>query len=620
MKTQLLSLILLTSFISLAQQPYYNDVNLTLNGTALRDELASKITDTHVNFLSYTPGIWEASKSTDFDPNDPTNVFLIYGYEDGTDGDVTNDLKRNIEATGGANDGSDWNREHVYARSLGTPNLGLEGPGADAHHLRPSDVQRNSSRGNRKFADGNGTSGITAQGNWYPGDQWKGDVARMIMYMYLRYGSRALPSNVTVGTANSSDNNMIDVLLEWNAEDPVSRIEINRNNYHNSTEQYAQGNRNPFIDNPNLATQIWGGTAAEDRWNSTSSDTEAPTAPTNLNAITITSDNAIISWTASTDNIEVVRYDIFLDGTYINSSQTPSIEVSGLQPETQYDLQIFATDLAGNTSTGSTVLQFTTIVAPNFLINENFNSCSTVTPQFTAISELSNLDWECSTGVGENGTDAYRMNAFSAGSTVASVDWLITTNPINFDNTSNELLSLYTLSEFGNTELQLIYSTNYDGSANPSNFTWIPVPNITIPTHPDGSGTDDINSFTNIDISGISGTVYFGFKYDTNGGNATRWTVDNFQITGDNILSNLDILEDPFSVYPNPSFGTVFINVNHIPENVELRVFDSTGKLILITNIDKTSKHVMLPYLPKGMLFLELTSSKKKITKKIIVQ
>src|SRR5690606_41715169 len=45
----------------------------------------------------------------------------------------------------GGNTG-DWNREHTYAKSLGTPNLGEAGPGADAHHLRASDVQWNKDR------------------------------------------------------------------------------------------------------------------------------------------------------------------------------------------------------------------------------------------------------------------------------------------------------------------------------------------------------------------------------------------------------------------------------------------------------------------------------------------
>ena len=60
---------------------------------------------------------------------------------------------------------------------------------------------------------------------------------------------------------------MINLLLEWNADDPVSPYEDYRNNYlGNANNTYGQGNRNPFIDNPYLATLIWGGQNAEDRW------------------------------------------------------------------------------------------------------------------------------------------------------------------------------------------------------------------------------------------------------------------------------------------------------------------------------------------------------------------
>ena len=55
---------------------------------------------------------------------------------------------------------------------------------------------------------------------------------------------------------------MVDLLLQWNVDDPVSVLETNRNN----TIQTWQGNRNPFIDNPFIATKIWGGNAAEDPW------------------------------------------------------------------------------------------------------------------------------------------------------------------------------------------------------------------------------------------------------------------------------------------------------------------------------------------------------------------
>ncbi len=616
MKTNFFLMLMSIYYLGTAQQPYYNDVDLTKTGLELKDVLETKITETHTNFLSYTPGIWEASRITDEDPNDTNNVILIYGYENGTDGDVTNDISRGKNNNGG--DNGEWNREHTYARSLGTPNLGLEGPGADAHHLRPSDVQRNSNRSNRKFANGDGNSGTTAQGHWYPGDEWKGDIARMMLYMYVRYGDRALPSNVAVGNINSVDPNMIDVLLEWNAEDPVSRIEINRNNYHSTTDTYAQGNRNPFIDNPNLATQIWGGPAAENIWDNTPSDTEIPSTPANLSSVMIESNKITISWTEATDNIEVIRYDIFIDGNYVNSAINTIADITSLTPETTYDIQVFAIDLSENISAGSNLITVTTTAIPNFLINENFNDCNTVTNNFTSISEASDQDWTCDTDAGQDNSGGYQMNAFSNGSTLPSIDWLITTNPLDFDNTENELLSFYTRSEFGNTVLELLISSDYDGNGNPSNFNWTSVPNVIIPVHPSGNGNSDSNEFSNIDISTITGQVYVAFKYDTDDGNATRWTVDNFRITTDDLLTINEEFISEFKTYPNPSAdGSITINIPNRIDN-ELNIYDITGKRIISEkNIKETTQ---LFNLPKGMLLVEIISSQKSTTKKVIIR
>ena len=246
--------------------PYYNGFNWTLTGINLKDALATKIIATHTNFLVYTPGVWNALKIVDLDPTNTANVVLVYGWENGTDADATNDRTRDKNANSGTN--GDWNREHIYAQSLGSPDLGQIGPGADAHMLRACDVQRNATRGNRLYASGSGAASYSiGSNNWYPGDEWKGDVARILMYMYLHYGAQCLPTAVAVGSPVAVDTNMLDLLLQWNAEDPVSQYEDNRNTYMNNTNNtYAQGNRNPFIDNPYLATRIWGGPNAQNRW------------------------------------------------------------------------------------------------------------------------------------------------------------------------------------------------------------------------------------------------------------------------------------------------------------------------------------------------------------------
>lgn len=242
----------------LAQVPaYYNGVNFTLSGLALKSELADHITSTHTSPITYDQ-VWTVLQVSDLDPSNSADVLLAYGYND-ADGNVFNDRTR-IKTNYGGGSGQ-WNREHTFAKSLGNPDLGTSGPGSDAHNLRSSDVDMNNMRGNLLFADGSGNAG-TVGSEWYPGDEWKGDCARIIMYMYLRYGLQCRPYYCAVGTVNSVDANMVNLLLEWNVEDPVSQLEENRND----EIQSWQGNRNPFIDNPYLATKIWGGTPAVDTW------------------------------------------------------------------------------------------------------------------------------------------------------------------------------------------------------------------------------------------------------------------------------------------------------------------------------------------------------------------
>ena len=355
-----LFILLISSVTTFSQQTYYNDVNLNLTGTTLKEELATKIISTHTRFLFYDQ-IWDASKATDVNPNNNQEVVLIYGWENGTDADVTNDRTRGINNNSG--NVGDWNREHVYSQSLGTPPLSDEGPGSDAHHLRPADTQRNSSRNNRKFTAGSGFSGAQSNGGWYPGDEWKGDVARMMMYMYVRYDDRCLISNIGIGDNSNTPDDMIDLFLQWNAEDPVSEIEKQRNDYHeNLSNQNAQGNRNPFIDNPRLATRIWGGPEAEDIWGIyTNSDTEAPTVPTNLQASNITTFSIDLSWTASTDNVGVTSYDIYVNGNLEVATSTTSITISNLLPDSNYSFAVLAKDIANNASQLSTPLDTKTL-------------------------------------------------------------------------------------------------------------------------------------------------------------------------------------------------------------------------------------------------------------------
>ena len=207
MMKKLLILIFITSIsVSFSQEQYYNDVDLTLAGAALKDALAAKIIATHTTTLEYTsggPDVWDATKATDENVANTSEVILYYGWEDGSDQDITNDISRSksLQDNGSGTDFV-WNREHVFPKSLANPILdtSIPGPATDAHHLRAADRGRNSARNNRKYGRGSGNSNYSSldfhegldgpnTAAWYPGDDWKGDAARMIMYMYMRYGA-----------------------------------------------------------------------------------------------------------------------------------------------------------------------------------------------------------------------------------------------------------------------------------------------------------------------------------------------------------------------------------------------------------------------------------------------
>ncbi|UKJ81127.1 endonuclease [Priestia megaterium] len=216
-------------------------------GNSLKTELHN-IIDHHTE-LSYS-AVWEALKKTDEDPANANNVILLY----------TGRSQAKSTNGGGVDD---WNREHVWAKSHGDFGTAM-GPGTDLHHLRPTDVSVNSTRGNLDFDNG-GTEHSEALGNYFDSDSWeprdevKGDVARMLFYMAVRYEGDVsdepdLELNNTVNNGTAPYHGKLSVLLRWNAQDPVDDRERRRNDIIYSDYQH---NRNPFIDHPEWVNEIW---------------------------------------------------------------------------------------------------------------------------------------------------------------------------------------------------------------------------------------------------------------------------------------------------------------------------------------------------------------------------
>ncbi len=194
-------------------------------------------------------------KTADQNPENNNQVWLIY----------TEQPRSKIDYQTGNSIIGKWNREHIYCQSRGNfgdlynlPPDGINvwastGPNdigaglSDAHHLRAVDGQENSSRNNRNY--GVDYNGPIAN----PTSSWKGDVARAVFYMAVRYNGL----NVVNGNPNENIVGQIGdlaTLLTWNVSDPRDDFEMNRNNYIYTW----QVNRNPFIDFPKLADYVFG--------------------------------------------------------------------------------------------------------------------------------------------------------------------------------------------------------------------------------------------------------------------------------------------------------------------------------------------------------------------------
>ncbi|MBL0763945.1 endonuclease [Marivirga atlantica] len=312
-KHYLLWVLSMACFLSYGQIPagYYNQAN-GLNGSQLKAALHN-IIDGHTTYpySSSSTDTWDILKDADKDPNNPNNVIGIYsGFSMNGPAEYDN--------------GNGWSREHVWAKSRGDFGTS-QGPGTDCHHLRAEDVSTNSARSNRNFdnadyyyVDGSGQySGSTLSKTsdseyiWEPRDAVKGDVARMIFYMVVRYeGTNGEPDLELTDTylSNTSKeplHSKLSTLIEWHLNDPVDNFEIQRN----EVIYGYQNNRNPFIDHPEYVCEIY--------------PTYCTSSPSN-NAPAFASAPILSVTEGDTYNYSVIATDADGDPINISASSLPS--------------------------------------------------------------------------------------------------------------------------------------------------------------------------------------------------------------------------------------------------------------------------------------------------------
>ena len=231
---------------------YYSSIDFNQTGLNLRSEVRNLITKTHVKETTYDE-LASAFKTADADVNKSGNIIWFYT---GTSVSFS-----------GTNFSGNTNREHVWPKDNGRAFPKSSKCGSDAHHLRPTETQLNSTRGSKSFDEVSPTSanivkenGSTNYANlcyasggfFYPGEGYRGATARILMYVQTRWGDDYKLSFVdSAGSCKTIGK--ISTLMKWHLTEPVTDEEIRRN----EAVYKIQGNRNPFIDHPELASKIY---------------------------------------------------------------------------------------------------------------------------------------------------------------------------------------------------------------------------------------------------------------------------------------------------------------------------------------------------------------------------
>lgn len=253
------------SAAGIAQIPegYYAGVDDSTPQT-LRSTLHATLKAGHV-VRSYNNAI-QTIQDANQDPNNSNNIILIYS---------------GISVSKTWDSGNTWNREHVFPQSHFNSNSPYV---SDVHALMPTVPTINSRRGNYPFGvvpvggnpDQYGNKLGTSLGGYTvfePRDGAKGDVARALFYMDVRYEGTNGELNLllTNSDAGFAEMGRLNDLLQWHVSDPPDNWERRRND----RIYAAQGNRNPFIDFPQWVDCVYNGNCV---------GTLAPAAPTNLAA------------------------------------------------------------------------------------------------------------------------------------------------------------------------------------------------------------------------------------------------------------------------------------------------------------------------------------------------
>ncbi|MCS4302595.1 endonuclease [Chryseobacterium sp. BIGb0232] len=639
MKKILLPIILISSYIS-AQAPagYYNGT-AGLTGYALKSKLHDIISEKTVNWhYDDLPGLYsQTDLDKYYDHNASNTEYLLDMYSEIPSGQDAYEYKIDQLVSGASAEGMGYNREHMMPQStFSTSSKISDYPMySDLNFIVPADARINQLRNNYPY-------GIAGTTNYYtftntskiskaaipnypyagrvyePIDEFKGDVARTLLYFAVRYEGKLGSFNTAYSTSatitpatdqcplDGTEERAIDIpyvamLKQWSAMDPVSQREIDRNN----AVYTIQKNRNPFIDHPEWIDIIWSETP----------DNIAPAAPGSLVS---TQQNAYfvnLNWAASPDT-DILGYRV-----YMNDSVTPvavtkgtSITIDHLNPSTTYTFTVKAFDKGYLESPFSNAVIAATIASDSYAADLMITKYISGTNNITNTIKNNALEIVNKTGHEVN-LNNYRIN-IQLKNNVSGAIYNADTYELEGKIGNNEIFVILnpkaTLSCYSNDQAKFVTASDPMTFKGESYVELAYNKTITV----DAIGTKY--------VSNNNGNVSLYRKNSVNQPNST-FSIGEWDSYPSNYCQNLGTLstteliaskDKKLGIYPNPVYDRLFVN-GEIEKIKTAQIIDFSGKVIL-TEKDpfRNKKDISVQGIPTGTYILRLDDHTQQFIKK----
>lgn len=380
----------------------------------------------------------------------------------------------------------------------------------------------------------------------------------------------------------------------------------------------AAGNESGQSNTVNVTTQ-------------SSADTQAPSNPTNLSASGTTETTTDLSWNASTDNVGVTGYNVYVDGSNIGSVTGTSSQVTGLTAGTTYAMYVTAVDAAGNESGQSNTVNVTTTGGGG----------GGTTAIFAHYFETGWDGWQ------DGGSDCYRYS----GSRSYEGSYSIRIRD-NSGTASAMTSSTYNVSGYDQLELKFFF---YPNSMETGEDFWVRYYNgsswTTVATYASGSDFNN-NTFYEATVT-LSSSNYtfpsnaqFRIQCDASG-NADRVYIDGvrlngintFALTNGSLASGQSIRElytpqtfgpasteeeldadEGVAIFPNPAKDQLSIRLLDADEVLSVKIFTVDGKLIRNLGVINDLDVVDISQLPSGVYFLSVETNEEVVHEKFVKQ